>query len=110
MAVTFEPLTVVIVTVVIVMVVIVTVIKVTVVILTVETVVILTEAIVTIVTVTLLLVVFFFLFYCTNLWEKQYDTFDTRCDVLMAAFCDSRDVLYTFLYNGKSFLLDVLLI
>ena len=25
-------------------------------------------------------------------WKEQFDTFDNRCDVLRAAFCDSRDV------------------
>ena len=27
-------------------------------------------------------------------WKEQFDTFDNRCDVLRAAFCDSRDVLH----------------
>ena len=25
-------------------------------------------------------------------WKEQLDTFDNQCDVLRAAFCDSRDV------------------
>ena len=29
-------------------------------------------------------------------WTEQFDLFDKRCDVLRAAFCDSRDVLYIY--------------
>ena len=25
-------------------------------------------------------------------WKEKFDIFDNRCDVLRAAFCDSRDV------------------
>ena len=31
-------------------------------------------------------------FFSEHFWKKQFDTFDNRCDVFRAAFCDSRDV------------------
>ena len=36
---------------------------------------------------------FFFVKLFRYFWKEQFDTFDNRCDVLRAAFCDSRNVL-----------------
>ena len=32
------------------------------------------------------------LLFSEDFWGEQFDTFDNRCDVLRAAFCNSRDV------------------
>ena len=36
----------------------------------------------------------FFLKLYQYFWKQQFDTFDNQCDVLRAAFCDSRDVFW----------------
>ena len=32
-------------------------------------------------------------------WKEQFDTFDNRCDVLRAAFCDSRNFFVERLHD-----------
>ena len=32
----------------------------------------------------------------SDFWKEQFDTFDNQCDVLRAAFCDSRDVSLSY--------------
>ena len=39
---------------------------------------------------------FFFYLLSQHFFKLQFYTFDTRCDVLRAAFCDSRNVLSCF--------------
>ena len=48
----------------------------------------------TVTTVTAVTTVTFFSCFKTFsvLWKELFDTFDNRCDVLRAAFCDSRNV------------------
>ena len=48
-------------------------------------------------TFTTITTVFFFIFFyllSQFFWKEQFDTFDNGCDVLRAAFCDSRDVFF----------------
>ena len=38
--------------------------------------------------------------YCKEIfWKEQFDTFENRCNVLRAAFCDFRDVSYSLTHS-----------
>ena len=47
---------------------------------------------ITVVTAVTPLHVFFLFFFSERFWKEQFNKFDNRCDVLRAAFCDSRNV------------------